>query len=63
MHTLFWWGGLKLGVYLEDLRENGMVILKLMFKKCVGGMEGIDVAQDGDKWRAVVSAVMNFMVS
>jgi hypothetical protein len=27
-----------------------------------GGMEWIDMAQDRDKWRAVVSAVMNLRV-
>jgi hypothetical protein len=27
-----------------------------------GGMDWIDMAQDRDRWRAVVSAVMNFWV-
>jgi hypothetical protein len=26
-------------------------------------MDLIDVAQDGDRWRALVSAIMNFRVS
>jgi hypothetical protein len=29
----------------------------------MGGMEWIDMAQDRDRWRAVVSAVMNLRVS
>jgi hypothetical protein len=28
----------------------------------MGVMEWIDMAQDRDRWRAVVSAVMNFLV-
>jgi hypothetical protein len=28
----------------------------------MGGMDWIDVAQDRDRWRAVVSAVMNLRV-
>jgi hypothetical protein len=28
-----------------------------------GGMDWIDMAQDRDRWRAVVSAVMNLRVS
>jgi hypothetical protein len=27
-----------------------------------GGMDWIDMAQDSDRWRAVVSAVMNLQV-
>jgi hypothetical protein len=27
-----------------------------------GGMDWIDLAQDGDQWRAIVNMVMNFQV-
>jgi hypothetical protein len=29
----------------------------------MGGMDWIDLAQDSDRWRAVVNAVMNLQVS
>jgi hypothetical protein len=48
--------------HLEDPGVDGRIILKWIFKKWDGGMEWIDMAQDRDRWRAVVSAVMNFRV-
>jgi hypothetical protein len=48
---------------LEDIRVEGRTILKWIFKKA--GWEGMDcigLAQDRDRWRAVVNAVMNLRV-
>jgi hypothetical protein len=42
---------------------DGRIILKSMFKKWDGGAwNWIDMAQDRDRWRALVSAVMNLRV-
>jgi hypothetical protein len=33
-----------------------------MFKKWEGGMDWIDLAQDMDRWRALVNVLMNLQV-
>jgi hypothetical protein len=44
---------------LDDPDVDGRIILKWIFQKWKAGMHWIDLAQDSDKWRAVVNAVMN----
>jgi hypothetical protein len=40
-----------------------MIIIKnWIFKKWIGGMSWIAVAQDRDRWRSILNAVMNFEV-
>jgi len=49
---------------LADPGLDGRIILRCIFRKWNGrgGMDWIDLAQDGDRWRALVNAVMNFRV-
>jgi hypothetical protein len=47
---------------LEEQGVDGRVILKLMLEKWDGGMDWIDLAEDRDRWRAFVHAVMNLRV-
>jgi hypothetical protein len=44
---------------LEYPGVDGRIILKWIFEKWDGAVEWIDLAQDRDRWRAVVDAVMN----
>ena len=61
MHTGFGWGNLRERDHFEDPGLDGR-ILKWNFRKCDGGMDWIDLAQDMGRWRALVNVVMNFHV-
>jgi hypothetical protein len=38
------------------------MILKWIFEKLNGGIDWIDLAQDRDRWRALVNTVMNVQI-
>jgi alpha-glucosidase (family GH31 glycosyl hydrolase) len=58
--TGFWWESPKEKDHLED---QGVDVIKMDLEE-IGwvGVEWIHLTQDGDRWRAVVNAVMNFRV-
>jgi len=62
VYTEFWWGNLGERRHLGDPGVYGRIILKWIFRKWNGGMDWIDLAQDGDKWQALVNMVMNLWV-
>ena len=62
--TGFWWGYLRDRDHWGDLGAYGKIILRWIFRKWdVGRMDWIELAQDRDKWRAFVNAVMNLRVT
>jgi hypothetical protein len=52
-------GDIREGDHLGDPGIDGRIILKWIFKKRDGGMDWIELTQDGDRWRALVNAVIN----
>jgi hypothetical protein len=60
VRTGFWWGNLR--EHWGDPDVDGRIILRWIFRKWQGVVGWMELAQDRDRWRAVVSAVMNFRV-
>jgi hypothetical protein len=58
VHTGFWWGDLR----KRRPKRRWEDTTKSTFKKWDGGMDWIELAQDRDRWRALVNAVMNLRV-
>jgi hypothetical protein len=61
MHTGLQWENLK-EHHMKDAGVAGRIILKLIVEKWDVGTDWMDVAQDRDRWRAVVNAVMKLRV-
>jgi hypothetical protein len=47
---------------LEEPDVDGRIILKWIFKNWDEGMDWIYMAEDRDRWRALLNAVMNLRV-
>ena len=48
---------------MDETGIDRRIILKWVFEKWDGGMDWIDLAQDMDRLRAFLNAIMNFRVS
>ena len=62
MHTGFWCGNLRERDQLEGIGVGGRIILKWLFKRWDGGTDWSNLAQDRDRWQALVNEVTNFRV-
>ena len=61
MHIRFWWGDLR-EITLGRPRHRWEDNIKMDLQKVGWGMDGIDLAQDRDRERVLVNAVMNLRV-
>jgi hypothetical protein len=59
VYTGFWWANPGERDHLEDPGIDGRIILRWIFRNWDWGMELIDMAQDRDKWRALVNSIMS----
>jgi hypothetical protein len=61
MHIGYWWEIKKERDHWQDQDVGGWTILKRILETS-DGIDWTDLAQDLDKWRALVNAVMNLRV-
>ena len=60
-----WWGNRRERDHWGDLGVDGWIILERISRRWdvgIGYMDWIGLAQDRDRWRTLVSAVMNLRV-
>jgi hypothetical protein len=62
VHTVFLWGNLKERDNFEEPGVDGRIRQDGASGSGMGGNEWIDLAQNRDRWRALVHAVMNLWV-
>ena len=63
VYAEFWWGNPRERDHLEDPDVYGRIILLWNFRELgCGGMNWINLAQDRDRWRALVNAVINLHI-
>ena len=61
--TRFWWGNLRERDPLRRPRRRWVDNIKMYLQKVGRGCgDWMELAQDRDRWRALVSTVMNFRV-
>ena len=63
MCTGCWWGSLRERSHWGDQDVDGRLILRWIFRKLEGVLgDWMELAQDRDRWRALVGTVRDFRV-
>ena len=61
--TGWWWGSLRERGYWGDQDVNGRINIKMDLQEVGGGRgDWMELAQDRDRWRALVGTVRDFRV-
>jgi hypothetical protein len=60
--TTLWWGDLREEDDLEDPVIDGWIILNASSRSGMTDMDCTDLAQDRDKWKALMNAIKNLQV-
>jgi len=58
--TEFWWEYFRERDHLEELSIDERIILKWILKLQDGRVEWMDLAQDRNRWRALVNTMTSF---
>jgi hypothetical protein len=56
--TGFWWGNPRNRGHLEDTNVDERIILGWIFREWVGDVDWVELAQDRDRWRAVLNLTL-----
>jgi hypothetical protein len=62
MCTWFWWESPKERDHSEDRGVDGRMVSEWILREIGWGVERIQLAEDTDRWRALVNTVMNLRV-
>jgi hypothetical protein len=54
-----WWGNLMKRGNLEDIGLDGWIILNWIMKKWNGGIDWMYLAEDFDRWRILLNAIID----
>jgi hypothetical protein len=60
--TGFWWGNPRNRDHLEDTNVDERITLRWIFREWDGSVDWVELAQDRDRWRAVLNEVVTLRV-
>jgi hypothetical protein len=58
----YWWKSQRERDHYEDQDVGGLIILGWILEVRWGDVDWIDLAQDRNRWRALVNSVLNLLV-